>query len=202
MNKKFKQLIPVTNDYAVLATRMDHFNEPCYDRKLDGRQYFWAILDKGNYLKLTEEITRQNAVDVAKDILFSLDPRLRAQDVFMFCSQDFADKYNEAYALTHAGLPYNDKYDQVCVEGSNNRLHIIPLYNKLDSKFIHICPKSNMLVGYDQMSDAETVMVKEFDPFILSYIATMFFGVQFESIDKRRFKVIELASEATTAAKD
>ena len=50
MNKKFKQLIPVTNDYAVLATRMDHFNEPCYDRKLDGRQYFWAILDRGNYL--------------------------------------------------------------------------------------------------------------------------------------------------------
>jgi hypothetical protein len=158
--------------------------------------------DKGNYLKLTEAITRQNAVDVAKDILFSLDPRLRAQDVFMFCSQDFADKYNEAYALTHAGLPYNDKYDQVCVEGSNNRLHIIPLYNKLDSKFIHICPKSNMLVGYDQMSDAETVMVKEYEPFILSYIATMFFGVQFESIDKRRFKVIELASEATTADKD
>jgi hypothetical protein len=30
----------------------------------------------------------------------------------------------------------------------------------------------------------------------------MFFGVQFESIDKRRFKVIELASEATTAGKD
>jgi hypothetical protein len=50
-----------------------------------------------------------------------------------------------------------------------------------------------MLVGYDQMSDAEDVMVKEYEPFILSYIATMFFGVQFESIDKRRLKVIELA---------
>jgi hypothetical protein len=51
----------------------------------------------------------------------------------------------------------------------------------------------NMLVGYDQMSDLETVMVKEYEPFILSYFATMFFGVQFESIDKRRFKVVELA---------
>ena len=29
------------------------------------------------------------------------------------------------------------------------------MYNKADSKFIHICPKANMLVGYDQMSDAE-----------------------------------------------
>ena len=50
MNKKIKQLIPVTNDYAVLATRRDHFSEPCYDRKLNGRQYFWAVLDGGNYL--------------------------------------------------------------------------------------------------------------------------------------------------------
>ena len=44
----------------------------------------------------------------------------------------------------------------------------------------------------DQMSDAEDVLVKEYEPFILSYIATMFFGVQFESIDKRRLKVVEL----------
>ena len=61
MNKKFKQLIPVTNDYAVLATRTDHFNEPCYDRKLDGRQYFWSILDRGNYLN--DEIV---LIDVTK----------------------------------------------------------------------------------------------------------------------------------------
>lgn len=154
--------------------------------------------NKGNYMKLTEKFTTSNAVDLAKEILFSLDPRLRAQDLYMFCSQDIADMYNEAYSLTHAGLVYNTKYDQVTVEGSNNRLHIIPLYNKLGSKFIHICPKSNMLVGYDQMSDAEQVMVKEYEPFILSYIATMFFGVQFESIDKRRFKVIELADEEET----
>jgi hypothetical protein len=50
-----------------------------------------------------------------------------------------------------------------------------------------------MLVGYDQMGDTENVMVKEYEPFILSYIATMFFGCQFESIDKRRLKVIEIA---------
>ena len=51
-----------------------------------------------------------------------------------------------------------------------------------------------MLIGYDQMGDMESVMVKEYEPFILSYIATMFFGCQFESIDKRRFKAIELGA--------
>ena len=150
--------------------------------------------EKGNYMKITDTITAANAVDVAKEILFSLDPRLRAQDLYMFCTQDFADKYNEGYLLTHGGINYNNQYAQDCVEGSNGRLHIIPMYNKIGSKFIHICPKSNMLIGYDQMGNMESVMVKEYEPFILSYIATMFFGCQFESIDKRRFKAIELGA--------
>ena len=148
--------------------------------------------ENGNYMKLDEEITSVNAVDIAKEILFSLDPRLRAQDLYMFCTQDFADKYNEGYLLSHGGINYNTQYSQTTVEGSNGRLHIVPMYNKIGSKYIHICPKSNMLIGYDQMGDVESVMVKEYEPFILSYIATMFFGCQFESIDKRRFKVVEL----------
>ena len=146
----------------------------------------------GNYMKIDEQITSANAVDIAKEILFSLDPRLRKEELYMFCSQDFADKYNEGYLMSHGGIVYNTQYDQTSIEGSNGRLKLVPLYNKMDSKFIHICPKSNMLVGYDQMSDAESILVKEYEPFILSYIATMFFGVQFESIDKRRFKAIEL----------
>lgn len=153
-----------------------------------------------NYMKLTDTITRDNAVDIAKEILFSLDPRLRAQDLYMFCTQEFADAYNESYLLTHGGINYNTKYGQDTVEGSNGRLHIVPMYNKIGSKFIHICPKINMLVGYDQMGDIENVMVKEYEPFILSYIATMFFGVQFESIDMRRFKVIELASGSSQSS--
>lgn len=148
--------------------------------------------DLGNYMKIDEAITSANAVDVAKSILFSLDPRLRKEELYMFCSQDFADKYNEGYLMTHGGISYNTQYDQTAVEGSNGRLKLIPLYNKMDSKFIHVCPKSNMLVGYDQMGDIENILVKEYEPFILSYIATMFFGVQFESIDKRRFKAIEI----------
>lgn len=147
-----------------------------------------------NYMKITDEITSSNAVDIAKEILFSLDPRLRAQDLYMFCTQDFADKYNEGYLLTHGGIPYNTQYSQTTVEGSNGKMHLIPMFNKIDSKFIHVTTKSNMLVGYDQMGDYEQIMVKEYEPFILSYIATMFFGVQFESIDYRRFKTIELGS--------
>jgi hypothetical protein len=151
-------------------------------------------VEKKNFMQLDEEITTANALDIAKQILFSLDPRLRSLDLNMYCSQDFADKYNEAMLLTHGGINYYSKYGQDTVEGSNGKLHLVPLFNKADSQFIHVTPKSNMLVGFDQMSDVESVMVKEYEPFILSYIATMFFGVQFESIDYRRMKVIELAA--------
>ena len=150
--------------------------------------------ENGNYLKIDEEITAANAVDVAKQILTSLDPRLRKGDLYLYCSQDFVDKYNEGYMLTHGGIPYNTQYVQGAVEGSAGKLKFCPLYNKADSKFMHVSTKANMLVGYDQMGDVENVMVKEFAPFVLSYIATMFFGVQFESIDKRRLKVIELSA--------
>ena len=151
---------------------------------------------EGNYLKINDVVTTANAVDIAKEVLFSLDPRLRSQTCYMYCSQDFADKYNEAYLLTHAGISYNNQYNQTVVEGSDGRLILCPMANKADSKFIHVSPKLNMLVGYDQMGDTENVMIKEYEPFILSYIATMFFGVQFESIDKRRLKVVEIGSAA------
>ena len=148
--------------------------------------------EEGNYMKFDDAITPANAVDIAKEILFSLDPRLRSQDLYLYCSQDFVDKYNEGYLLTHGGIPYNTQYGQGAVEGSNGKLKFCPLYNKAGSKFMHVTTKSNMLVGYDQMGDVENVMVKEYAPFILSYIATMFFGVQFETLDKRRFKTIEI----------
>ena len=148
----------------------------------------------GNYMKLTEEITVANALDVAKEILYSLDPILRAEELNLYCSQDFADKYNEAMLLTHGGINYYNQFGQNTVEGSNGRLHLVPLYNKADSRFFQVTPKSNMLVGYDQMSDMESIMVKEYAPFMLTYIATMFFGVQFESIDRRRLKIVELAA--------
>ena len=147
--------------------------------------------EKGNFIFLDEEITNANAVDQLKEVLFSLNPHLRAETLYAYCSQDIVDKYNECYLLTHAGIPYNTQYQQTSVEGSNGRLILVPLANKTDSNYIHITTKSNMLVGYDQMGDVESIMVKEYEPFILSYIATMFFGVQFESIDPHRLMVVQ-----------
>ena len=45
---KFKSMTTVNNNYAVLATRKEHYHELCYDRKLDDCQFFWAVLDGGD----------------------------------------------------------------------------------------------------------------------------------------------------------
>ena len=147
--------------------------------------------EKGNYMNIADRITSANAVDIAKQILYSLDPRMRSQELYLYCSQEFVDMYNEGYLMTHGGIPYNTQYGQQAVEGSNGKLIFCPLSNKAGSKYMHVTTKQNMLVGYDQMGDVENVMVKEYAPFILSYVATMFFGVQFETLDERRFKTIE-----------
>ena len=149
-----------------------------------------------NLIELDEAITTANAVDLIKDIVFKLNSKMRKKDLFIYCSQNIYDKYNESYLLTHSGIVYNDKYNQTVVEGSNGRITFCPLVSKDGSDFMHITDKGNMLVGYDQMGDVESIEVERFAPFVLSYIATMFFGTEFEQIIPERMMVVKLNKEA------
>lgn len=155
---------------------------------------------KDNLLRLDEDVTNVNAVDLAKEILFSLNPKLRRQDLFLYCDQHFADMYNEAYLTSHTGLVYNKQYNQVSVEGSSNRLTIIPLACMPDDLMI-VTNKNNMLYGYDDMGDITRIQVDRFAPFELTLSAAMFFGTQIESIDPRRFKAITINDGAPKAPK-
>ncbi len=149
---------------------------------------------EGNYMKIDDEITAANAVDVAKSILFSLDPRPtqpRPLPLLLAGLRRQIQRGLSAHARRHT---LQQPVRTGCrSRGVKRQAQILPLYNKAGSKFMHVTTKANMLVGYDQMGDVENVMVKEYAPFILSYIATMFFGVQFETLDKRRFKTVEIA---------
>jgi len=152
---------------------------------------------KGNLMELTDAITDVNAVDIAKEIVYGLDSSLRKQNCFLYCSQDFADKYNESYLATHSGIVYNDKFEQVYVEGSNRKVTLAPLPCLDGTDKFFVSPKENMLFGYDNMSDIERIQVDRFQPWILTLSAAMFFGVQFHSIDKRMLKVIKLAGSSS-----
>ncbi|MBD5307154.1 MAG: hypothetical protein HDS14_05960 [Bacteroides sp.] len=146
---------------------------------------------KNEYLATQDDLKPENAVDFAKNILRAMSPQLRREkEIFLFCSQEFADNYNEAYLLSHGAAPYNDKYEQTVVEGSNGRLRIIPVDCLDINDGMIVTTKDNLLIGADTLSDVESIDIERFEAFVLSYIATIFFGVQFESIDRERFMFV------------
>lgn len=180
------------------------------DTTLDLFDGFLTILEKeikaGNVsaekknLIRTDKVTNTNAVDIFKQALFSLDPRLRREECYAFCSVEMADAYNESYLMTHAGLVYADKYEQTVVEGSSKKLVIVPVPELEGTDKIIITPKANLLVGVDQLSDQESVRCKEYAPDVITLMMRLFFGVQFESVDKARLCVVDASGAAETEA--
>ena len=150
---------------------------------------------KGNLLKITTGFSEADALDVAKSIERKAHPVLRATEKFLYCSPEFADAYNDAYMLTHGGIVYNKKFEQAVVEGSNNKTTLAPLTCLAGSSKFFLAPKSNMLYGYDSMSDQERIQVDRFKPFMLTLSAAMFFGVQFYSIDPRMLLMVDATKQ-------
>ena len=150
---------------------------------------------KGNLLKITTGFSEADALDVAKSIERKAHPVLRATEKFLYCSPEFADAYNDAYMLTHGGIVYNKKFEQAVVEGSNNKTTLAPLTCLAGSSKFFLAPKSNMLYGYDSLSDQERIQVDRFKPFMLTLSAAMFVGVQFYSIDPRMLLMVDVTKQ-------
>lgn len=150
---------------------------------------------KGNLFKITTGFSEADALDVAKSIERKAHPVLRATEKFLYCSPEFADAYNDAYMLTHGGIVYNKKFERAVVEGSNNKTTLAPLTCLAGSSKFFLAPKSNMLYGYDSLSDQERIQVDRFKPFMLTLSAAMFFGVQFYSIDPRMLLMVDVTKQ-------
>ena len=106
----------------------------------------------------------------------------------MFISRAIYDMYCDSYQTNHGALPYNTEFKKTYIEGSEGLCELVPVVGKANSQYIHITPKTNMLVGVDQMGDVERVNVNKYSPDTLTYEMRMFFGVDFETVDSRMFK--------------
>lgn len=153
---------------------------------------------KKNLFKVTVKPDDVNACDIAKEVVRAASPYLRRQKAFLFCSQEFYDQYCESYLTSHAGVSYNKEYNQVTIEGSNGNVTLLPLAELEGTTKFYLTPGSNLLWGTDNKSDESFTQVDRFESFRLTFSATMFFGVQFHSIDPRMLMVVDL-SEATDA---
>ena len=152
-------------------------------------------VEKGNLFDLDiTTIDKTNAVDICKEIWRKADYHLKNGKCKLFVPSYVLDAYNDDYKITTGAVPYNTQFNQTFVEGSSNKCEIVALPNKDGSKFMQLTTKSNMLVGTCQMSDEESVSVEKYSPFTLDFVMTMFFGTQYESINKERILFIGKAS--------
>ena len=97
--------------------------------------------------------------------------------------------YLEDYKATTGATPYNTEFKKTTLEGSNDLCQLVPLTSKKGSKLLHLTTQDNMLYGYGDATADEKVEVGKWDPIFLTLVATMYFGVQFESIAPERLIV-------------
>lgn len=152
--------------------------------------------EEGNYIKLQDAFTFQNACDLLKEeIIFKLNPFMRGENNLLLCDPELVDMYNQSYQVTHTGLNYNTAYNQPYVEGSNNKVTILGLPEMAGQKRMILTQKDNMWWATYNKSDETAVDIMRKDHYTLSFAANMWLGTQFRTIDKRRLTIIDLADD-------
>lgn len=149
---------------------------------------------EGNFMQLSQAIDESNATDILMSIYESADDILQGVPTKMFVPISIYRAYNKDYLASFGNVVYNTQFKKTYLEGTDNLCELVPLVSKKGSPFIHLTTKSNMIYGYGDGLDSEKIAIEKHHEFLLSFIATMFFGCQFETINKERLMVAKLAS--------
>ena len=149
---------------------------------------------EGNFMQLSQAIDESNATDILMSIYESADDILQGVPTKMFVPVSVYRAYNKDYLASFGNVIYNTQFKKTYLEGTDNLCELVPLVSKKGSPYIHLTTKSNMIYGYGDGLDSEKIAIEKHHEFLLSFVATMFFGCQFEAINKERLMVAKLAS--------
>ena len=149
---------------------------------------------EGNFMQLSQAIDESNATDILMSIYESADDILQGVPTKMFVPVSVYRAYNKDYLASFGNVVYNTQFKKTYLEGTDNLCELVPLVSKKGSPFIHLTTKSNMIYGYGDGLDSEKIAIEKHHEFLLSFVATMFFGCQFEAINKERLMVAKIAS--------
>ena len=149
---------------------------------------------EGNFMQLSQAIDESNATDILMSIYESADDILQGVPTKMFVPVSVYRAYNKDYLASFGNVVYNTQFKKTYLEGTDNLCELVPLVSKKGSPFIHLTTKSNMIYGYGDGLDREKIAIEKHHEFLLSFVATMFFGCQFEAINKERLMVAKIAS--------
>lgn len=160
---------------------------------------------KGNLFEFSEKITSTNAVDMLVAFCRAANDELlgdedgsdaMASNINLMVPRDIVYAYRDDYKATTGNSPIYDKFNQTVIEGFPN-IKLVPFAGKRNSDYIHLSTKSNCLLGCDLTGDLEKIIVEKHHPFLLDFVATMFFGAEFESISPERLLVGKLKKTTT-----
>ena len=149
---------------------------------------------EGNFMQLSQAIDESNATDILMSIYESADDILQGIPTKMCVPVSVYRAYNKDYLASFGNVVYNTQFKKTYLEGTDNLCELVPLVSKKGSPYIHLTTKSNMIYGYGDGLDSEKIAIEKHHEFLLSFVATMFFGCQFEAINKERLMVAKLAS--------
>lgn len=145
-----------------------------------------------NLFEFTETVNSTNAVDMLKTFYRTASDELQGEKTKLFIPKFIYNAYVDDYQATVGAVPYNKEFNKTFLEGSDDLCELVALSSKKGSNFIQLSTKENMLIGVDQESDLEKITVEKHAAFVLQFIATLFFGCQYESISPERLLVGKL----------
>lgn len=139
---------------------------------------------QGNLHEFTEAFSSTNTVDKLMDFYQAAAPELQAVETKLYIPYTVYNLYNRDYATRFGSTPYNHEYSKTFLEGTQNLCELVPLASKKGSEYVHLSTKKNMLYGYGAGMADENIAIEKYHEFLISFVATMYFGVQFETIAK------------------
>lgn len=152
---------------------------------------------KGNFFD-AEEINTANVGDKLREIYKGCNNRLKkAKSLSMFLPTAIKEMYEEWFIAEFGAAVYNTEFEKSVLHGTQGRVKLVDLEGQEDSNFIYLTPSENMLVLTDGMPDGQdTARLRECDnPKVVQFFAETYFGVNFNSIDPRMFKVAKFTYE-------
>lgn len=155
---------------------------------------------KGNYIEVAG-ITLSNVGDVLKQIYDNASEELQESDnLKMFIPKSVKLLYDEWFLAHFGAVQYNSAYGRKYLHGTDDHCELVALSGQKDSQYIYLTTKDNMLVGVDQESNKEKVLVRVPDnPKVVQFFMCFFFGVQFQMIEPEFLLVAKPASSPSSA---
>jgi len=152
-------------------------------------------------------ITAENAEDILNDFIWGVGEwkgvhkKLRdARGLKLFMSDRTKHYYEVAYQTNHGALPYNQQFTKAHLDGKPN-IEFVALANVPDD-YLCLTAKNNILSLWNQKGSDETFLVEKSltSHYDVDFIANLFYGEQYLSVNKEMLAVCKAQPTAPAAA--